>query len=77
RHARGENHARFALRERALAFGLLAARVTPDTATTAEDVLRATGAKSIERVEGDWQDGEWRDFDPVRRPDEAPSGGPR
>ena len=43
-------------------------RVAPDTANTAEDVLRATGASSIERVEGDWQDGEWRDFDPVRRP---------
>ncbi|WP_343727760.1 hypothetical protein [Burkholderia seminalis] len=56
---------------------ILAARVTPDTASTAEDVLRATGAHSIERVEGDWQDGEWRDFDPVRRPDEPASGGPR
>ncbi|KWH63555.1 hypothetical protein [Burkholderia anthina] len=56
---------------------ILAARVTPDTATAAEDVLRATGAKSIERVEGDWQNGEWRDFDPVRRPDEAPSDVPR
>ncbi|HDR9499968.1 TPA: hypothetical protein QDC06_003223 [Burkholderia cepacia] len=50
---------------------ILAAHVTPDTASTAEDVLRATGAKSIERVDGDWQDGKWRDFDPVRRPDEA------
>ena len=53
---------------------ILAARVTPDTANAAEDVLRATGAMSIERVEGDWQDGEWRDFDPVRRPDAAASG---
>ncbi|KVX54936.1 hypothetical protein [Burkholderia cepacia] len=50
---------------------ILAAHVTPETAATAEDVLRATGAKSIERVDGDWQDGKWRDFDPVRRPDEA------
>ncbi|CAB3756190.1 hypothetical protein B7G54_16185 [Burkholderia puraquae] len=53
---------------------ILAVRVVPDTATTAEDVLRATGATSIERVEGDWRDGEWSDFDPVRRPDEAASG---
>ena len=53
---------------------ILAVRVAPDTATTAEDVLRATGASSIERVEGDWQDGEWRDFDPVRRPGEPASG---
>ena len=54
---------------------ILAVRVAPDTANTAEDVLRATGASSIERVEGDWQDGEWRDFDPVRRP--ASDGQPR
>ncbi|AXF25640.1 hypothetical protein CUJ89_34970 [Burkholderia pyrrocinia] len=54
---------------------ILAARVTTDTANTAEEVLRANGAASIERVEGDWQDGQWRDFDPVRRPDEAASGG--
>lgn len=47
---------------------ILAARVTRDTANAAEDVLRATGAESIECVEGDWQDGRWRDFDPVRRP---------
>lgn len=56
---------------------ILAARVTPTTADTAEDVLRATGATSIERVEGDWQDGEWRDFDPVRRPDQAGAGSTR
>lgn len=59
---------------------ILAARVTATTAATAataEDVLRATGAESIERVEGDWQDGEWRDFDPVRRPDGTTQGRPR
>lgn len=56
---------------------ILAARVTPTTANTAEDVLRATGATSIERVEGDWHDGEWRDFDPVRRPDQVGPGGVR
>ncbi|RBB38664.1 hypothetical protein DPV79_17000 [Burkholderia reimsis] len=50
---------------------ILAAHVTPETASMAEAVLRETGAKSIERVDGDWQDCKWRDFDPVRRPDEA------
>ncbi|MGS0895384.1 hypothetical protein ACVBGC_23045 [Burkholderia stagnalis] len=50
---------------------ILAARVTSGNVSTAEDVLRAIGATSIERVEGEWQDGEWRDFDPVRRPDET------
>ncbi|KVE36505.1 hypothetical protein [Burkholderia sp. TSV86] len=56
---------------------ILAARVTPATAAAAEDVLRESGALSIERVEGDWQDGEWRDFDPVRRPGSATQRGPR
>ncbi|WP_322085329.1 hypothetical protein [Burkholderia sp. BCC1999] len=56
---------------------ILAAHVTPETASMVEDVLRATGAMSIERVEGDWQDGVWRDFDPVRRPAEAASDGSR
>jgi len=55
---------------------ILAARVTATTAAAAEDVLRATGAQSIERVEGDWQDGQWRDFDPVRRPDGTTQGAP-
>jgi hypothetical protein len=30
--------------------------------------MRATGAKLIEVEEGDWRDGAWRDFDPVRPP---------
>lgn len=37
----------------------------------ADDVvehLRAAGSKLIEREEGDWRDGAWRDFDPVRPP---------
>jgi len=37
----------------------------------ADDVveqLRAAGAKLIEREEGEWRDGAWRDFDPVRPP---------
>ncbi|AOK31834.1 MULTISPECIES: hypothetical protein [Burkholderia] len=56
---------------------ILAARVTPATAAAAEDVLRASGALSIECVEGEWQDGEWRDFDPVRRPGGAATRGQR
>jgi hypothetical protein len=32
------------------------------------DVLRAKGAMDIERREGVWQDGEWKDFDPVVPP---------
>ncbi|RQR59969.1 hypothetical protein DIE18_16295 [Burkholderia sp. Bp9125] len=50
---------------------ILAAHVTEASAETAEAVLRATGATSIERVDGDWQDGQWCDFDPARRPGDA------
>ena len=28
-------------------------------------ILREAGAKDIERTKGTWQDGEWKDFDPV------------
>ncbi|KVN02593.1 hypothetical protein [Burkholderia stagnalis] len=51
---------------------MLAAHVTEASAETAEAVLRASGATSIERVDGDWQDGRWCDFDPVRRSGDAP-----
>jgi hypothetical protein len=32
------------------------------------DILRRHGAADIERTEGVWQDGEWKDFDPVAPP---------
>ena len=51
---------------------MLAAHVTEASAETAEAVLRATGATSIERVDGDWQDGRWCDFDPARGTGDAP-----
>lgn len=31
-------------------------------------VLEATGADSVERANGRWEDGDWADFDPVARP---------
>ena len=34
----------------------------------AMDVLRANGAEDIERKYGVWEDGEWKDFDPVASP---------
>lgn len=43
---------------------MVAARVNSDTAAKAEQVLRADGAQSVEQAEGDWQDGDWSDFDP-------------
>lgn len=53
---------------------ILAARVTPGNAETAEDVLRVTGADAIERVEGQWRNGRWQDFDPVRRSGHGETG---
>ncbi|ACR28951.1 membrane protein [Burkholderia glumae] len=49
---------------------VLAAHVTESNATTAEEILRSTGAMSVERVDGEWRDGRWQDFDPTRRPDD-------
>ncbi|WP_186052984.1 hypothetical protein [Burkholderia gladioli] len=51
---------------------VLAAHVDEANAGAAEEILRSTGALSVERCDGDWRDGRWRDFDPTRRPDEAP-----
>lgn len=31
-------------------------------------VLRDRGARGVERAEGQWRNGDWVDFDPVRRP---------
>jgi hypothetical protein len=31
-------------------------------------LLHETGAQPVERLDGRWSDGEWADFDPVRRP---------
>jgi hypothetical protein len=35
---------------------------------TAVNVLRAEGARDIERADGTWQAGEWIDFDPLKPP---------
>ena len=32
-------------------------------------VLREHGARDVERAQGTWRDGQWADFDPVRRPE--------
>jgi hypothetical protein len=34
----------------------------------AVDLMRDAGARMIERASGDWRDGKWADFDPVRPP---------
>jgi hypothetical protein len=41
-----------------------------DSEPTALMILNNAGAREIERSEGRWVDGEWKDFDP-RRPTET------
>lgn len=45
---------------------MLAVRVDPANEKTVIDVLKAAGAEDLEREEGQWQDGQWIDFDPVK-----------
>lgn len=48
---------------------MVAVRVLNEEAErVALDTLRAQGAMDIERHEGEWRDGEWKDFDPVAPP---------
>lgn len=46
----------------------LAVRVDPAVEQTVVDVLRADGAEDLERANGEWQDGQWVDFDPLQPP---------
>ena len=48
---------------------MVAVRADGDgVAESIADLLRANGARDIERAEGEWRDGEWIDFDPRRTP---------
>ncbi|WP_420991890.1 hypothetical protein ACKI2N_026995 [Cupriavidus sp. 30B13] len=51
---------------------LLAVHVQPDTGAQAADILRATGARDVERARGRWNNGRWADFDPLAPP--VPAG---
>ncbi|AKM32294.1 hypothetical protein AB870_22615 [Pandoraea faecigallinarum] len=44
---------------------IVATHVTAQTADSAMTVLRNAGADDIQRTEGVWEDGEWRDFSPL------------
>jgi hypothetical protein len=50
---------------------MIAVRVDrPDTETRAVNTLNRYGARDIERTEGTWKAGDWKDFDPrVPSPD--------
>ncbi|MGH6611497.1 MAG: hypothetical protein ACRECQ_14705, partial [Burkholderiaceae bacterium] len=44
----------------------LAVRVDPATEKAVIDVMNAAAVEDMERAEGDWQDGQWVDFDPLK-----------
>lgn len=49
---------------------------TPEQGVEAVECLRAHGVEDIERADGQWRDGQWIDFDPLRAPqrvDDAPA----
>lgn len=48
---------------------LLAVRVDRGHERTIGDILRQHGGIEIERAQGRWQDGQWKDFDPLTTPD--------
>lgn len=47
---------------------MIAVRASPALEHVAIDSLREIGAEDIERAEGDWQNGDWKDFDPLQPP---------
>ena len=46
----------------------LAVRVDPATEKSVIDTLSAAAVEDLERAQGDWQDGQWVDFDPLAPP---------
>lgn len=44
----------------------LAVRVDPSNEKLVIDTLNAAAVEDLERAEGDWQDGQWVDFDPLK-----------
>ncbi|MBB5447353.1 MULTISPECIES: hypothetical protein [unclassified Paraburkholderia] len=47
---------------------LVAVHVSPDSQLDAARVLRDAGGAAIERATGNWQQGRWADFDPLKPP---------
>lgn len=48
---------------------LLAVRVDATQQQRISDLLRQAGGVEIERAQGRWENGQWRDFDPLETPD--------
>ena len=47
---------------------MLAVRVHPANEKTVVDALIAADVEDLERAQGEWQDGQWTDFDPLAPP---------
>ena len=57
--------------------GIMVAAHTPTPSSREEAVrtLRSSGAVDVEAAEGDWEDGQWTDFDPTMPPSPAEEAG--
>lgn len=51
---------------------MVAVRVTPATVELARRVLSENGGQDVERAEGEWRNGTWTDFDPLKVPRSTP-----
>ncbi len=47
---------------------MLAVRVDPANEQSVITVMTAAAVEDLERAQGDWQDGQWVDFDPLKPP---------
>lgn len=47
---------------------MIAVRASPALEQRAIDSLRKVGAEDIERARGEWENGDWKDFDPLQPP---------
>jgi len=47
---------------------MVAVNVTEASAQDVINILRANGATTVEKAEGEWRDGQWADFDPIALP---------
>ena len=47
---------------------MLAVRVDPANEREVTDMMMAAGVEDLERAQGEWQDGQWIDFDPLAPP---------
>jgi len=51
---------------------MVAVRVTPGRAELARRLLSENGGQDVEQAEGEWRNGTWTDFDPLKVPRASP-----